>query len=113
VKAIRTGQWQLAADKFLHIEIIDGEQFVRSLVPLRARGIICVFVLLKDDEMDEFYVFTTEELQDIILRTYRGGRRPRNPSSTHCTVSRQQLKPFRDNSKLLTSGGSAAPAVAA
>ena len=103
VKAIRGQSWQLRADAFLHIEMVDGEQLVRGPLPLLNPQLLCVYVLLKDDERDEFYVFKLGDLQAHFAKSYKGGRRPKNPESMHCAVWPNDLEAYRDNWQLLES----------
>jgi hypothetical protein len=103
VKAIRGPSWQLGVDTFLRIEIVDGEQLVRGAVPLANPDLLCVFVVIKDGGNDEFYVFQLQDLQDHFARTYKGGRRPRNPQSMHCAIGPKELAKFRDNWGLVES----------
>jgi hypothetical protein len=58
-------------------------------------------VLLKEIGSDEFYIFRLSDLQDHFVRTYKGGRRPKNPESLHCAVWPEDLQRFRDNWSLL------------
>jgi hypothetical protein len=110
VKTIKQPSWQLNAEQFLAIEIVDGRQTIKRKKPLPNPKILCVFVLLRDNEAreaDEFYVIHLQDLQDLIARDYtemlirHGGRRPKKPDSTHCTVRPEQLRKFRDRWDLL------------
>jgi hypothetical protein len=112
VKTIKKPSWQLDAEGFLEIEIVDGKQTIKGKTPLPNPKLLCVFVLLRDNEAraaDEFYVIQLEHLQDIVERDYSamlkrcGGRRPKNPDSTHCTVTPEQLREFRNKWDLLES----------
>lgn len=116
VKAIRRGEWQLQADKFLDIVVgPDGTQEVRGRLALANPNLICIFVLLADGRRDQFYVFRLTNLQDILVTTYKGRRRPKNPDSMHCTVSPKQLAQFHEKWELLSNGlkqGALPPALA-
>ena len=79
VKAIKGPSWQFSADKFLIIEIIDNEQIVRRKIALTNPNLLCIFVLLKGAGIDEFYIFHLRDLQNLIAKHYKGGRRPKNP----------------------------------
>jgi hypothetical protein len=101
VKAINGPSWQFKADRFLEIEMRDGEQIVKGRKIVPNPDLICILVLLKENEHDEFYVLRFRDLQDIFFDSYKGGRRPRNPESMHCAVWPKELEQFRDNWQLL------------
>jgi hypothetical protein len=101
VKAINGPSWQFRADMFLDIEIVDGEQKVRGTRVLLNPDLLCVFVVVRQDERDEFYVFKLKDLQALFSRSYKGGRRPKNPGSLHCAVWPKDLQEFRDNWQIL------------
>lgn len=96
VKAMNGISWQLKADAFLRIELVDGVQHVRGKKVLVNPDLVCVFVLLRADEQDEFYVFRLRELQDIVRSRYPGGRRPKNPESMHCSIYPEHLHAYKD-----------------
>jgi hypothetical protein len=64
VKAIRGGSWQHRADAFLNIETINGDQKVRGSLRLLNPNLLCVYVLLNEDESDNFYIFQIESIAD-------------------------------------------------
>lgn len=98
VKAINGVSWQFKVDTFLNVEIIDDEQFVKGPKELSNPHLICVFVALgKNEEKDEFFVFTKKDLQEFFLKTYKGGRRPKNPQSLHCAIWPKDLAGYKDN----------------
>lgn len=101
VKAINGGSWQFNIQKFLEIEIIDGIQYVRGKQRLRNPNLVCIFVLLAADEKDVFYIFQLKDLQEYFSRSYKGGRRARNPESLHCAILPKDLELFRNNWSLV------------
>jgi hypothetical protein len=104
VKAIRGGSWQFSADQFLDIEFANGHQVVRGRRTLLHPELLCIFVLLREDRTDEFYLFQLRDLQDFCERVYRPrGESSRNPDSRHCAVTPKEFKRFRDNWGLLKS----------
>lgn len=107
VKAINGHAWQLRADKFLEIEIVGDVQHVKGKKKLENPNLLCIFVLLGEDEKDVFYIFQLKDLQRHIFKTYKGGHRPRNPKSMHCAVWPKDLEPFRENWPLLAAQFSA------
>ena len=101
VKAINGGSWQFNISKFLDIEIIDDVQYVRSEQKLTNPNLVCIFVLLSDDEKDEFFIFHLRDLQKYFSENYKGGRRSRNPQSLHCAIRPKDLEQFRNNWSLI------------
>jgi hypothetical protein len=108
LKTIRTGSAQLKADDFLDIEFreIEGRgpvyQHIRGRLGLSNPRMPYVFLWLGNNGPDEFFVCTTEEVQELVLRKYTDwldkyhGIRPKNPKSTHCGVRKEELTRFRD-----------------
>lgn len=109
VKAINGISWQFNASSFVHIEFDSDRQIIKGKKDLSNISLICVLVLLKEDENDVFYILTKEDLQDLIFKKYDskaidGVRvRPRNTKSTHCAIWPADLELFKDNWNLLTS----------
>jgi hypothetical protein len=101
VKAINGISWQFRVNSFLDIEIIDDVQQVRGKRKLSNPNLICIFVLLSEDETDQFFIFRLKELQKFFLQNYKGGRRPRNPQSMHCAIFPKDLARFKDNWRLI------------
>lgn len=101
VKAIRSSSWQLNAGQFIEVELLDGEQFVRGPKAIKTAARVCIFLNLKGQGKDEFYVFQWEDLQKILLRDYKAGRRPKNPSTLHHALYPKHIAEFRDNWKAL------------
>ena len=96
VKAINGISWQLRADSYLDIDIVDGVQHVRGKKALVNPDLVCTFVLLRENEDDEFYILRLRQLQDQVAVLYKGGRRPKNPESMHCAVYPAHLREHRD-----------------
>ena len=101
VKAINGPSWQFRADSFLEIEIIEDVQHIKGKQKLLNPDLVCIFVLLNDDEQDVFYILQLKDIQEQISKTYKGGRRPKNPNSMHCAVWPKALEPFKGNWKLI------------
>jgi len=102
VKAINGPSWQFKATAFLKIEFDGKRQIVKGKSPKTNPNLVCVFVLLRPDEHDDFYILMTSDLQKHFLKHYKGGVRPRNPKSTHCAIWPKELAVYRDNWKLIT-----------
>ncbi len=106
VKTINGGSWQFNAKMFLEIEQQGDCQVVKGEKKLRNPDLVCVFVLLKPDERDEFYILPLRTLQQYCLNIYhdkdskgdsfpREVRRRKNPNSTHCAVRPRDLQEYR------------------
>lgn len=103
VKTITGGSWQFNASTFLDIEISSNKiQTVKRKRTLSNPELICIFVKLKEQNRDEFYIFRIKDLQHIIYKNYteylssKNGKRPKNPESTHCAIKIDDLKDFKD-----------------
>ena len=102
VKAIRGSSWQFDARRYIEIEIENGVQKVTGKTKPPYKNLIHVFVKLKGQGQDEFFIFGIEDLQDIIYRHYQEnlkkqqGRRPKNPESTHAAIGPKDLIQFKD-----------------
>jgi len=101
VKTINGGSWQFSISKFLDVEIIDDIQYIRGEHKLTGPNLVCIFVLLSDDERDDFFVFRLSDLQKYFSENYKGGRRSKNPQSLHCAILPKDLEQFRNNWSLI------------
>lgn len=97
VKAINGPSWQFDANTFLNIEMVGNRQVVKGKKKLNNPNLVCVFVLLRENEADEFYVLRAKDLQAEIAKNYKDRVRPKNPQSTHCAIWPKQLSKHRDN----------------
>ena len=105
VKTINGGSWQFDANTFLEIEHKGDCQVVKGEKKLRNPDLVCVFVLLKPDERDEFYILPLRALQQHCLKCYgkdsKGEslpwkvRRRKNPKSTHCAARPRDLQEYK------------------
>ncbi len=101
VKAIRSGSWQLNAGQFLIIEIENGTQFVRGLQQLKSNGRICIFIAVKEQGQDDFYVFNWKDLQNILREDYKDGPRPKNPETLHYALHPSRIAHYKNNWEVL------------
>ena len=97
VKAINGGSWQFSISKFLDVEIVDDIQYIKGKHRLANPNLVCVFVQLANDEKDDFFIFQLQDLQEYFLKSYKGGRRSKNPQSLHCAILPKDLEKYRDN----------------
>lgn len=102
VKTINGGSWQYQADTFLEIEIVDDFQHVRGKRTLANPDLVCVFILLREDEQDEFYLLTHRDLQQLTFERYKSRKRPKKPDSMHCALQPEDLRDFRDRWPLIS-----------
>lgn len=102
VKAINGGAWQFNADKFLDIEVVNGNQVVRGAKRLTNPRLLCIFVELKGRGKDEFYLFPLNVLQKYTRRVYKPrGKGSKNPNSVHCAIWPKDLSRYKENWQLL------------
>jgi hypothetical protein len=108
VKAIRGGDWQFTIDKFVKVEIENEIQILGAKHTPNIEHLLCIFVLLDTAYgKDKFFIFEWEQLQNIAETKYRawlvtkGGRRPRNQKSLHCSISPNDLAQFEGKWKIL------------
>ena len=108
VKAWKTGSVSFDARRFLNIEFDGDMQLVKGIHPYLERLPIYVFVKVGENKgQDEFYVMDQLTLSGIVKEGYlafldlHGGIRPRNPQTTHNSVTVSQLEPFRNNWKAI------------
>lgn len=101
VKAINGGSWQFSISKFLDVEIVDDIQYIKGEHKLANPNLVCVFVQLSVDEKDDFFIFQLRDLQEYFSKSYKGGRRSKNPQSLHCAILPKDLERFRDNWALI------------
>lgn len=97
MKAIRGGSWQFGIRSFLDVELTDGVQVVHGRVESGPRDLLFIFLRIREQGSDEFYLFRWGDLQDYFHATYKGGRRTRNPDSFHCAVRSEELAQYRNN----------------
>jgi hypothetical protein len=108
VKSVRAGSVSFDAAKFVTITFDGDRQIIADTpVPLD-EALIFVFVGIgqKAGE-DRFYILDQGTLQKIVHRNHaawlskHGGIRPKNPQSTHVSVSLGQLDEYRENWTLI------------
>lgn len=96
VKTINGPSWQFNIQQFLRVELVGRVQRVLGKRRLSHSNLVCIFVLLSPDRKDSFYILRLRDLQDYFRRTYKGGKRLRNPKSMHCAVWPRDLESFRN-----------------
>jgi len=110
VKAVTRGVWQFNGEQFLEISFDGDLQEVRGARPSPVADLLVALVALREspDEHDRFYILTWDELAAVVAERYRaylvqhGGRRPRNPQSTHTAVPESALEHGSDRWEILT-----------
>lgn len=95
VKAINGPSWQFNAASFVRIDITDDFQTLLGPREDIQRDLVCVLVLLRAAGSDDFFTLRVSDLQHLIATNYKGGRRPKNPQSTHCAVWPKDVEAFR------------------
>jgi hypothetical protein len=108
VKTIRGGQWQFSLDRFAKIRFKDKKQILGSKVSARVPHLLCILILATDYGKDRFFILEWEQLRDIVISSYsswlasKGGVRPMNFKSLHCSVSPEQLSMFENQWSKIT-----------
>lgn len=73
VKTINGPSWQFSATSFLDIKFEGDRQVIQGEKKLSNPNLICVFVFLKSEGDDEFFILTMKDLQKHFLKNYKGG----------------------------------------
>lgn len=108
VKAKRTGDWQLDIQDFAEVTFDGDRQLIGTPKREPLPGLLFVFVDLKSYGSDGFFVIGWVELRDRIVEGHRrwlathGGKRPKNPRSTHTAIGVEELADRRDRWDLIT-----------
>jgi hypothetical protein len=103
VKTIRGGAWQFSADKFMTIQFEGKKQIPGKKIEPNIPHLICVLVLATEYGKDRFYILEWEQLRDLAVEHYcswlatKGGIRPKNYKSLHCSVLPKHLTEFEEN----------------
>jgi len=109
LKTIRTGTCQMDAKDFLEIAFPEPRgssgsvrQRIRRRLTLSNPDLPYIFVWLGKASEDEFYICLARHVQQIIHRKYSTwlrkckGVRPKNPRSTHCGLTKNDLVKYHD-----------------
>ena len=71
VKAIKRGSWQFDSRAFADIQLDAKKQVIGRLVEAPYPDLVCVFVRLRSQAADEFYILTWADLQKIAIGGHR------------------------------------------
>jgi hypothetical protein len=102
VKTIRSGAWQFSIDKFVEVRFEGKKQILGEKNTPHIAHLLCVLVVAVDYGSDRFFILEWEQLRDIAISNYskwlasKGGERPRNYKSLHCSVLPAQLVEFEN-----------------
>jgi hypothetical protein len=110
VKAIRGGDWQLNATRFINITLDEARR--RQILGRNAHepypNLVCIFVILDTAYgNDRFFILRWRQLQRLVANRYRSlilsvkGRRPKNWKSTHTIVREKQLLRFENKWEII------------
>ena len=108
VKTIQTGEWQLRVDKFAEITFSGKKQIIGKKLSHHVPHLLHVMVVATQYKHDRFFILEWEQLRDVALAAYatwletKGGIRPKNYQSLHCSVSPDALKQFEDRWDTIT-----------
>lgn len=108
VKSVRAGSVSFNARRFMTIEFDGDMQIIAQDAPTIDGALIFVFVSIgKAAGEDRFFILEQGDLQHLVRANHaswlgkHGGIRPRNPKSTHVSLSIDQLVQYRDNWELI------------
>jgi len=110
VKTLRTGTWQLDAGQYIEVVLEKDVQRVAGPLVIKTAGRVFAFVRIADNAPDEYYLCTLHDLQQLLLRTYRAGKRPKNPRTLHHSLPPKDLAQFKDNWAVLDAAAKRASA---
>ena len=94
--------WQFDIRDFVDVQLDGQQQIIGQPTQPPYPGLICVFVRLLGYGVDEFYILTWEDLQNLAIAKHReyltahGGVRPRKPDSFHMAIRPEGLIEHRD-----------------
>jgi hypothetical protein len=103
VKTIKGGTWQFAIDEFCEVSFDGDKQILGDRLQHRIPHLLHVMVVATEYKHDRFFVLEWEQLRDIAVGQYsawlksKGGIRPKNPKSLHCSVTPEDLREFEKN----------------
>lgn len=109
VKAIKGEAWQFDSRVFADIRLDGKRQVVGRPTKAPYPDLVCVFVRLRGQGADEFYILTWTDLQKIAIACHRryleshGGVRPKKHDSFHMAIRPEMLKDHRDKWDVLDS----------
>jgi len=107
VKAIKGGAWQFDSRAFVDIRLDGKRQVVGRPTDTPYPELVCVFVRLRGQGADEFYILTWIDLQKIAITAHRryleshGGVRPRKYDSFHMAIRPEMVKDHRNRWEVL------------
>ncbi len=102
VKAIKGGAWQFDSRRFAAIRLEGKKQIIGQPTEAPYPDLVCVFVRLREQGADEFYILTWSDLQKIAIAGHsrylesHGGVRPKKHDSFHMAIRPEMLKEHRD-----------------
>jgi hypothetical protein len=102
VKTIRLGDWQFSVDEFAEITFSGEKQVIGKKVSHHLPRLLHVMVVATEYKHDRFFILEWEQLRDLALAAYekwlatKGGIRPKNFQSLHCSISPDELKDFEN-----------------
>ena len=105
VKTVVSGEWSLDVKKYLDFDENRFEEGIQEITGKKKdnKTDYVIFVKMNSVKTDKFYILKNEQLKDIIFRNYVswlkkvGGKRPRNPKTTHTAIRESDLEKFENN----------------
>jgi len=101
VKAIRGVSWQFDVRQFLDVRVVGNRQIMKGKVPPSYKNLVCVFVIIRQSGIDEFFIFPWRFLQEYCFKNYIPRKKPKNIDSFHCAIWPKDILKYKDNWKLI------------
>ena len=99
VKAIRGVSWQLDVRQFLDVRIVEDRQVVEGRASKSHKNLICVFVIIRQLEKDEVFIFPWRILQNFLLKNYKPRKVKR--SNPFIVQLANKVRQYKDNWKIV------------
>ena len=102
VKAIKGGTWQFDVRAFAEIQFDGKKQLLGRATEAPYPDLVCVFVRVREQGADEFYILTWNDVQKIAIAGHHryleahGGVRPKKHDSFHIAIRPEMLEEHRD-----------------
>ncbi len=108
VKTVKTGEWSLDAKAFLEFDEDSWNNGIQKVTgKKRFNSDFFVFVRLGEYGHDSFFIVATNDVIELVRKSYsgyletKGGRRVRNPKSTHTKLKIKDIEHYANNWDLL------------
>ena len=101
VKAINGPSWQFRIDTFLDIQVTESRQIILGKKQLPNPNLICIYVHLRENADDDYYIFKLQNLQDYFFSTYKGRKSPNKTDVMHCAIWPEDIQEHKEKWQLI------------